>query len=165
MTAENENAYTPEVEDPAEIDDATEVDDEKPFPVHPFTQDEPVTGYPVQDEPVTAGTLPPETGEGTRVPGGEPRNVNVAELGPLFEGSQASDFQQQWQQIQSSFVEDPQNAVQQAEGLTDEILGSLTRALEDRRRTLDDSARNGDTEQLRLVLRQYREVLQSVTSL
>jgi hypothetical protein len=187
MTPENENAYTPEVED------------ERPHPVHPFTEDEPVTSGPAGTDQVTGESLPPEGDEPllpaddepllpeaeeslpldadeptlpdadepiraeTDEPSGQP--VNVAELGPLFDGSEATEFQQNWQQIQSGFVEDPASAVRRAEDLTDKILGSLTRALEDRRRTLDYSARNGDTEQLRLVLRQYREVLESVTSL
>jgi hypothetical protein len=226
MTPENENAYTPEVED------------ERPRQVHPFTEDEPVTSGPAgtdrvtgeplrpeddepllpaddeplrpeaeevlpldadeptladvdepigaetdeplrseTDEPVrseTYGSMRPETDEPVRsgmgqetaasgAVGGQP--VDVAQLGPLFDGSEATEFQQNWGQIQSGFVEDPASAVRRAEDLTDKILGSLTRALEDRRRTLDYSARNGDTEQLRLVLRQYREVLESVTSL
>jgi hypothetical protein len=91
--------------------------------------------------------------------------VSVAELGPLFDPANASDFQQRWRSIQSEFVEDPQESVRLAKDLTDEILSSLTLALQDRRQTLDVSAKNGDTEQLRLVLRQYREVLEGVTSL
>ncbi len=202
MTPENENAYTPEVED------------ERAHPVHPFTEDEPVTSRPAGTDQVTGEPLPPEGDEPLRPEADEPlpldadeptlpdaaepiraetdepvrsgmnepvrsgmgqgsvasgaaggQPVNVAELGPLFDGSEATEFQQNWQQIQSGFVEDPASAVRRAEDLTDKILGSLTRALEDRRRTLDYSARNGDTEQLRLVLRQYREVLESVTSL
>ena len=218
MTPENENAYTPEVED------------ERAYRVHPFTEDEPVTSGPAGTDQVTGEPLPPEgdepllpaddeplrpeaeevlpldadeptlsdadepiraetdeptlsdvdepvrsetdepvrsgMGHGTVASGavgGQP--VDVAQLGPLFDGSEATEFQQNWGQIQSGFVEDPASAVRRAEDLTDKILGSLTRALEDRRRTLDYSARNGDTEQLRLVLRQYREVLESVTSL
>jgi hypothetical protein len=218
MTPENENAYTPEVED------------ERPHRVHPFTEDEPVTSGPAGTDQVTGEPLPPEgdepllpaddeplrlkaeeplpldadeptlpdadepiraetdepmrsgtdepmrsgtdepmrsgMGQGTAASGtadGQP--VDVSQLGPLFDGSEATEFQQNWQQIQSGFVEDPASSVRRAEDLTDKILGSLTRALEDRRRTLDYSARNGDTEQLRLVLRQYREVLESVTSL
>ena len=210
MTPENENAYTPEVED------------ERPYRVHPFTEDEPVTSGPAGTDQVTGEPLPPEgdepllpaddeplrpeaeeplpldadeptlpdadepiraetdvpmrsgtdepmrsgMGQGTAASGmadGQP--VDVSQLGPLFDGSEATEFQQNWQQIQSGFVEDPASSVRRAEDLTDKILGSLTRALEDRRRTLDYSARNGDTEQLRLVLRQYREVLESVTSL
>jgi hypothetical protein len=191
MTPENENAYTPEVED------------ERRYPAHPFTEDEPVTSgpagtgrvadgplspdgdepltptdeeplLPADDEPLlpdadervraeTGEPMRAETGVGTGAAGGQP--VSVAELGPIFDGSEAGEFQQNWQQIQSGFVEDPASAVRRAEDLTDKILTSLTRALEDRRQILDNSARNGDTEQLRLVLRQYREVLESVTSL
>jgi hypothetical protein len=224
MTPENENAYTPEAED------------EGNFPVHPFTEDEPVTtgrstdetlpsegdgplrpaadarpvaDEPVRteadepfgsetaepfgseaDEPVRAETYEPvraerdeavraerdeavraERDEAVRAERDEPAGVaggqqpSLTELGPLFDGGQASEFQQRWKEIQSGFVEDPENAVRSAESLTDSILTSLTRSLEDRRQILDRSARDGDTEQLRLVLRQYREVLEGVTSL
>ena len=200
MTPENENAYTPEAED------------EGNFPVHPFTEDEPVTtgrstdetlpsegdgplrpaadARPVADEPVRTEADEPfgsetaepfgseadepvraETYEPVRAERDEPAGVaggqqpSLTELGPLFDGGQASEFQQRWKEIQSGFVEDPENAVRSAESLTDSILTSLTRSLEDRRQILDRSARDGDTEQLRLVLRQYREVLEGVTSL
>jgi hypothetical protein len=89
----------------------------------------------------------------------------IAEFEPLFDETQASDFQRRWGHIQSGFVEDPEGAVRLAGDLTDNIVTSLTRALGERRHALGDSARNGDTEQLRLVLRQYREVLEEVTSL
>jgi hypothetical protein len=200
MTPENENAYTPEAED------------EGNFPVHPFTEDEPVTtgrstdetlpsegdgplrpaadARPVADEPVrteadgpfgseTAEPFGSEADEPVRAETYEPvraerderagvaggQQPSLTELGPLFDGGQASEFQQRWKEIQSGFVEDPENAVRSAESLTDSILTSLTRSLEDRRQILDRSARDGDTEQLRLVLRQYREVLEGVTSL
>lgn len=116
-----------------------------------------------------AGTNREERYAGTNGAGGyagaNRTAAGVPELGPLFDETQASDFQRQWGHIQSGFVEDPQGAVRLAKDLTDSIVSSLARALEERRNALDHSARNGDTEQLRLVLRQYREVLEEVTSL
>jgi hypothetical protein len=182
MNRENENADTPDI------------DDGSTFDPHPFTGDKPVTrsqraddlaaeadpgtdastGQPRTETPRTQttreDTYPDAAREETY--GGADRETGYAraaagvpELGPLFDGTLASDFQQQWGHIQSGFVEDPQGAVRLAKDLTDSIVTSLARALEERRHALDDSARNGDTEQLRLVLRQYREVLEEVTSL
>jgi hypothetical protein len=164
VTSENENAYRPETED------------EGDFPVHPFTEDEPVTTGQSTDEtlaPVGDDPLTREAGEPVRYETDEPvpagvsggQRAGVTELGPLLGGNLTGEFQQSWKDIQSGFVEDPENAVRRAEDLTDKIISSLTQALEDRRQTLDTSARNGDTEQLRLVLRQYRDTLESVTSL
>lgn len=157
MIPENENAYTPANEDTRSV--------------HPFTEDEPTVPDPVESDRITEDLAPedepdtdaPNEEPYTRVPGGQ--RVSVTELGPLFGGTQASEFQQRWQDIQSGFVEDPASAVRRAEDLTDKIVTSLTQALAERRQTLGQSAQNGDTEQLRLVLRQYRDVLESVTSL
>jgi hypothetical protein len=139
MTPENERAHTPEAAG------------ESTFTAHPFTEDAP------EVDEVDDGTVP-DAAAPDAAPG-------VAEFGPLFGGRYADGFQQHWGAIQSGFVEDPAGAVRLAKDLTDEIIGSLTVALEERRTALDVSSRDGDTEQLRLVLRQYREVLESVTSL
>lgn len=151
-TPENENGYPPEAEH------------ESTASVHPFTEDEPAATGLLEDDQAEdlasaevmapAQDLAPEDGP-----------VDVTELGPLFGESRAGDFRQRWQEIQVGFVEDPANAVKRAEDLTGSILTSLTEALEERRGILDKSAQDGDTEQLRLVIRQYREVLEGIISL
>jgi hypothetical protein len=154
--------------------DTPDVDHASAFDPHPFTGDTPVTGRQHADDPAaeadpgtdgSTGQPRTQTTGGETYPDPDRAVAGVPELGPLFDGTLASDFQQQWGHIQSGFVEDPQGAVRLAKDLTDSIVSSLARALEERRHALDDSARNGDTEQLRLVLRQYREVLEEVTSL
>ncbi|MEU6532045.1 hypothetical protein ABZ869_22990 [Streptomyces sp. NPDC046928] len=60
------------------------------------------------------------------------------------------------------FVDRPRAAVEEADGAVEELLGRLTEALAERRRTLrrswHDSDGTADTEQLRLALRDYREL-------
>ena len=60
------------------------------------------------------------------------------------------------------FVDRPRAAVEEADGAVEDLLGRLTEALADRRRTLrrswQDSDGTADTEQLRLALRDYREL-------
>jgi hypothetical protein len=169
MTPENQRGYTPEPEDQDSVS------------AHPFTDDEAPgrNPAPLNRDPVTptGETLPPagDPAPYADAPAGDPAGfadgpasddpADVSELGPLFGASEASDFQQRWQNIQAGFVDDPESAVRDANDLTETILTSLTRALEDRRQALGRSARDGDTEQLRLVLRQYRNVLDEVTSL
>ncbi|MFJ4757107.1 hypothetical protein [Streptomyces sp. NPDC088763] len=60
------------------------------------------------------------------------------------------------------FVDRPRAAVEQADGAVEDLLGRLTEALAERRSTLrrswQDSDGTADTEQLRLALRDYREL-------
>jgi hypothetical protein len=138
-------------------------------PAVPATSEEPDVAATGADIGATRDDVTPvregiATGrEGITATSGGPSGV--ADFGPLFAEVNASEFQQRWSDIQSGFVEDPEGAVRLASDLTENIVTSLTSALEDRMRVLGDSARSGDTEQLRLVLRQYREVLEGVTSL
>ena len=69
----------------------------------PLDADEPIRAE--SDEPVRSGTGEPMRsgmGQGTAASGtagGQP--VDVSQLGPLFDGSEATEFQQNWQQIRS----------------------------------------------------------------
>ncbi|MFI6561067.1 hypothetical protein [Streptomyces sp. NPDC050534] len=66
----------------------------------------------------------------------------------------------------SGFVDSPKQAVEEADHVVEEIAGRFTEALTRRRRTLRtswqdgeaDKATHSDTEQLRLALRDYREL-------
>ena len=70
----------------------------------------------------------------------------------------ASQFRSRWEIIQSGFVDDPRNAVEQASALVNEALGQLTSAFEEKREHLQH---NGEipTEELRQTLRHYRLLL------
>ncbi|MEU7744315.1 hypothetical protein [Nonomuraea sp. NPDC049158] len=67
-----------------------------------------------------------------------------------------------WRDLQTSFVDDPRDAVQRADSLLDEVMASVHQALESRIRELQDLWKNSghnDTEQLRMALRSYRDTL------
>jgi len=87
------------------------------------------------------------------------------DLGPLFDSQHAKEIQQRWHEIQASFVDDPHDAVRQAGALNDEVVSSFTTALNDRKHTLEQGIANGDTEQLRIGLRQYRHMLDQILTL
>ncbi|MEU4580182.1 hypothetical protein [Nonomuraea sp. NPDC023979] len=77
-------------------------------------------------------------------------------------GSDPADVQDRWRDLQSCFVDDPRDAVQRAHSLLEEMTASLHQALESRIRELQDLWKNTgdhDTEQLRLALRSYRDVM------
>jgi hypothetical protein len=58
--------------------------------------------------------------------------------------------------IQAGFVDEPRQAVQQAEGFVDELVQRLVEALETERAKLKGAIDDGSTEDLRLALRGYR---------
>jgi hypothetical protein len=76
--------------------------------------------------------------------------------------------QARWRELQTSFVDDPGEAVQRADGLVGEVVESLTSSHTSRTDALRDrwkGAESSDTEQLRLALRDYRTVLESLLAL
>nr|WP_055502933.1 hypothetical protein [Nonomuraea pusilla] len=74
-----------------------------------------------------------------------------------------------WREVQSSFVDDPGDAVRRADGLVGEVVDAITKALAGRRSALrerwEGSGGARDTEQLRLALREYRTVLERLLDL
>ncbi|MEV0386752.1 hypothetical protein [Nonomuraea sp. NPDC050643] len=77
-------------------------------------------------------------------------------------GSDPADVQDRWRDLQACFVDDPRDAVQRADSLLEEMAASVHQALESRIRELQDlwkDTGHHDTEQLRLALRSYRDVM------
>ncbi|GAB1817661.1 hypothetical protein [Herbidospora sp. RD11066] len=67
------------------------------------------------------------------------------------------DFDERWRDIKAAFVDDPRESVEKADVLIDEALSALT----GKRQSLVDQWKNSgtnDTEQLRLALREYRDL-------
>lgn len=82
--------------------------------------------------------------------------------------SDPAAVQDRWRDLQASFVDDPRAAVQRADSLLDEVMASVRQAVESRMRELQDLWKNSghnDTEQLRLALRSYRDVMHRLLSL
>ncbi|MFI7704677.1 hypothetical protein [Nonomuraea sp. NPDC049480] len=85
----------------------------------------------------------------------------------LFDQDPAQ-VQARWRDLQASFVDDPGEAVQRADGLVGEVVESLTSSLTSRTNALRDRWKDTatpDTEQLRLALRDYRTVLERLLAL
>ncbi|MFC1430470.1 hypothetical protein ACEZDB_07300 [Streptacidiphilus sp. N1-3] len=91
--------------------------------------------------------------------------------GRFFEDSVSEKLHDRWQTIQIDFVDDPRNAVEQAESLVEQVSTQLTEAIAARRSELHSrwskdggsvSAAHDDgvaTEDLRTALQEYRRVL------
>ena len=74
-------------------------------------------------------------------------------------GLESDQVLDRWDRVQSGFVDDPHTAVREADALATEVTEAVISALEEQRTTLRaawDGADDGDTETLRLALRDYR---------
>jgi hypothetical protein len=87
-------------------------------------------------------------------------NVEIASSsGPLFPEDTANDFRSRWNRIQTGFVDEPRNAVQQADELVSEAIKRLAESFTQERNRLEQQWDRGDevnTEDLRLALQTYR---------
>jgi len=87
---------------------------------------------------------------------------------PLFPTDQADSFKGRWTSIQSGFVDEPRQAVEQADQLIAEVMKALAGSFADERRNLEQQwDRGGDvsTEDLRLGLRRYRSFFDRLLSI
>jgi hypothetical protein len=81
------------------------------------------------------------------------------DLGPLFSAGEAEDFRQQWNRIQGAFVDEPRQAVEDADRLIAQTMKRLAEVFADERQKLEhqwDQGDNVSTEELRVALRRYR---------
>lgn len=88
------------------------------------------------------------------------RDVDEPEL---VQPAEVARFLAEWERIQSSFVDDPQGAVAQADRLVADLTGALQAELARHRGELERQWAQGEavsTERLRTVLQRYRSLVQ-----
>ena len=85
----------------------------------------------------------------------------IVAAGPSTAPVDESALLERWSKIQVSFVKDPHAAVEEADALINEIVEARRRAFDEHRASLTGRWREteADTEDLRLVLHDYRKVL------
>jgi len=89
-------------------------------------------------------------------------------LAPLFLPDVADDFRARWDAIQISFVDDPKQAVRQADELVAQVMKSLAETFSNARAKFEgnvDEKDTASTENLRVALRRYRSFFQRLLSL
>ena len=96
-------------------------------------------------------------------------------LAPLFQAQEANDFRASWDTVQSGFVDDPQQAVHQADALVARVMNTLAESFAHERAKLEspllsqldqgDQGEHASTENLRVALRRYRSFFQRLLSL
>ncbi|OLB77665.1 MAG: hypothetical protein AUI14_15475 [Actinobacteria bacterium 13_2_20CM_2_71_6] len=90
-----------------------------------------------------------------------PGEVPVAVGVVLWETEVVDGFKDRWQQIQLRFIDDPRRAAEQAQVLVGDVCRELTDGLSRQRGDLDrwQGAQLEDTEELRVTVRRYRDLL------
>jgi hypothetical protein len=77
----------------------------------------------------------------------------------LFASDESNDFWSRWDDIQAGFVDQPRQAVQQADALVAEVMTRLAAIFADERNSLEQQWDRGDnisTEDLRIAFQRYR---------
>jgi hypothetical protein len=90
------------------------------------------------------------------------------QLAPLFLPDVAKDFRSRWDAVQSSFVDDPRQAVRQGDELVAQVMKSLAETFSSERAKLEGQVNQTDqasTEDLRVALRRYRSFFERLLSL
>jgi hypothetical protein len=145
-------------------------------------QDEPPTKPPMDDGMQDRQTDPigPESGRTTTqdaMPAADgdmqrksaieehPREVpdTSIEQAPLLDEGSTSGYTSRWHEVQAKFVEEPKDAVREADGLVAEVIQALASSFADQRSQLEgkwDSGSDVTTEDLRQALIQYRSFFQ-----
>ena len=90
------------------------------------------------------------------------------QLAALFPPEAANHFREQWHQVQSSFVDDPRQAVRQGDELVAQVMKSLAESFANERARLEgqlDQRSEASTENLRLAFRRYRSFFERLLSM
>ena len=90
----------------------------------------------------------------------EPRTVTTPQTERWPE---MSEIRRRFEELQSEFIEEPRDAVEKAERLMEEAIDRMAKAMRDQMQTIHrDVDGNGDTEHLRLAMRSYRMMIDSI---
>jgi len=120
----------------------------------------------VQEDELAAGEpvpVPVPVGAADTAGAAKPGSVSEPDLGSLFGEADAQSFQERWRDVQLRFVDSPKDATAEAAALVDEAVDKLTASLRARKDSVSNDS--DDTEELRVALRGYREILNNVLGL
>ncbi|MYR98328.1 MULTISPECIES: hypothetical protein [unclassified Streptomyces] len=112
---------------------------------------------------------PRETGRTTESSHSRGTDTAKANGRPLFAAEEREKFDARIHQAVAGFVENPRQAVQEADATFDEVVTGLTQALAERSRLLrtdrDGERSEAGTEDLRIALQQYRDLTERLVRL
>lgn len=99
-------------------------------------------------------------------PQGE-RDDSSTERAPLLANEDAESFRRRWEKLQTGFVDQPRQMVEQADGLVGELMEQLSAGFREERSSLEEQWEQGDdvsTEDLRVALTRYRSFFNRLLS-
>ncbi|WP_378730871.1 hypothetical protein [Nocardia brasiliensis] len=106
----------------------------------------------------TADTEPDQTAVAGN--GAERQQASLDDVGtPLFTDTEIDRLRTQWREVQGAFVDNPRDAVTQADKIVADLIYQLTTTYAERKRVLEERCaglQEADTEDLRQALRGYR---------
>ena len=121
----------------------------------------------VSDAPAAEDTQPART-DGTVAPAGGTSDSTAAapDRAPLVSADRADSYASRWNEVKGMFVDEPRQAVQQADQLVGELLDDLERGFREQRQGIERGLENDDTstEDLRMALRRYRSFFDRLLS-
>jgi hypothetical protein len=91
----------------------------------------------------------------------------ITDVGPLFPDDELNNFRARWTEVQTSFVDEPRHAVEQADSLVANVVKRIAEQFAAERATLEDQWGKGDnvsTEDLRQSLKRYRSFFDRLLS-
>jgi hypothetical protein len=87
-------------------------------------------------------------------------------LAPLFTPDVSKDFRGRWDVVQRGFVDDPRQAVRQADELVSQVMKSLAESFSKERARIEAEAdEKASTENLRIAFRHYRSFFERLLTL
>ncbi len=97
----------------------------------------------------------------------EARADDDTEREPLFAGEDAESLRARWLEVQAAFVDEPQQAVKDADSLVADLMQRLAETFSEERSNLEsqwDSGEDASTEDLRVALQRYRSFFDRLLS-
>jgi hypothetical protein len=121
----------------------------------------------VADSTVARSTSADDTSPGGESVAGMDSGRDLSADEPLVPQQEAVDFKARWEVIQQGFVDDPRNAVTEADKLVDDVLKRLAASFDQQHQGLEKQWSDGEpsTEDLRSALQKYRAFFQRLLAL
>ena len=85
--------------------------------------------------------------------------MSAAEVQSVLAEDDAAELRERWERLQARFVDEPQDAVREADGLVSDVFDQVTRTFASEREALEEQWNQGEeasTEDLRVALQRYR---------
>jgi hypothetical protein len=142
------------------------LDDDRTLDNDDLEPDPDLAGHRDVDDGRTSTAEPARTNDPMNDPVNDRANDGTTG-GPLVAENAAFDFRARWDVVQQGFVDDPRNAVSEADKLVDDVLKHLADGFDRQHQDLEHQWSNGEpsTEDLRSALQRYRAFFQRLLTL